>query len=90
LNIQLEQQDDFVVHHEKLIEYGVMTSGRSNDVNKKLNALATKWPPPKAVELVEDIDYSLLQDILQQWEGARGIKHTKVYKLTPEAFKTVA
>ena len=37
--------------------------------------------------LVEDIDYSLLRDVSQQWEGARGIKHTKVYKLTPEAFK---
>ena len=71
------REGEFVVHHEKLIEYGVMTSGRSNDVNKKLNAL----------ELVEDIDYSLLRDISQQWEGARGIKHTKVYKLTPEAFK---
>jgi hypothetical protein len=25
--------------------------------------------------------------MFEQWEGARGIKHTKVYKLTPEAFK---
>ena len=55
-NIFLElttHEGEFVVHHEKLIEYGVMTSGRSNDVNKKLNAL----------ELVEDIDYSLPNDV---------------------------
>ena len=72
-----EKEGEFVVHHEKLIEYGIVTSNRLNDVNKKLNAL----------DLVEDVDYSLLQDVLQQWEGARGIKHTKVYMITPEAFK---
>jgi len=71
------REGEFVVHHEKLIEYGVMTSKQSSDVRVKLNAL----------ELVENIDYSLLRDISEQWEGARGIKHTKVYKLTPEAFK---
>ena len=62
---------------EKLIEYGIVTSNRSSTIKEKLNAL----------ELVENIDYSLLQDVLQQWEGARGIKHTKVYIITPEAFK---
>ena len=71
-------EGEFVVHHEKLIEYGIVTSLRSSDIKDRLNAL----------ELVEDIDYSLLRDIPQQWEGARGIKHTKVYRLTPEAFKT--
>ena len=25
--------------------------------------------------------------MFEQWEGERGIKHTKVYLLTPEAFK---
>ena len=29
-----EKEGEFVVHHEKLVEYGVVTSGRSNDVNK--------------------------------------------------------
>jgi len=72
------QEGEFVVHHEKLIEYGVMTTKNSARVKDKLNAL----------DLVEDVDYSLLEDILQQWEGSRGIKHTKVYMLTPEAFKT--
>ena len=71
------REGEFVVHHEKLIEYGVMTSIKSNHVKVKLDAL----------ELVENEDYSLLLDVQQQWEGARGIKHTKVYKLTPEAFK---
>ena len=72
-----EHEGEFYVHHEKLIEYGVMSSKRSSAVKEKLDAL----------ELVEDIDYSLLQDILQQWEGSRGIKHINIYKLTPEAFK---
>ena len=72
------QEGEFVVHHEKLIEYGVVTSNRSSNMKQKLDAL----------ELIENEDYSLLLDIQQQWEGARGTKHTKVYKLTPEAFKT--
>jgi hypothetical protein len=71
------QEGEFVLHHEKLIEYGVMTSIKSNHVKVKLDAL----------ELVENEDYSLLPDIWRQWEGSRGIKHTKVYMLTPEAFK---
>jgi hypothetical protein len=70
-------EGEFVVHHEKLIEYGIVTSGRSSTIKEKLNTLG----------LVEDEDFSLLQDVLQQWEGSRGIKHTKVYMLTPEAFK---
>jgi hypothetical protein len=65
---------EFVVHHEKLIEYGIMTSGRSSAVKTKLDAL----------ELVEVEDYQL-QDVLQQVPS--GTKHTKVYMLTPEAFK---
>ena len=65
----------FVVHHEKLVEYGVMTSERSSAVKTKLDVL----------RLVEDVDFSLLQDVLQQVPS--GIKHTKVYMLTPEAFK---
>ena len=71
------QEGEFVVHHEKLIEYGIVTSNRSSDIKEKLDNL----------RLAENIDYSLLRDVPQQWEGARGIKHTKVYMLTPEAFK---
>jgi len=46
-------EGEFVVHHEKLVEYGIMTSKQSSDVRVKLNAL----------ELVEDIDYSLPNDV---------------------------
>jgi hypothetical protein len=46
-------EGEFVVHHEKLVEYGIMTSGRSSAVKTKLDAL----------ELVENEDYSELQDI---------------------------
>ena len=42
-------EGEFVVHHEKLIEYGIVTSNRSSTIKEKLNAL----------ELVEDVDYSL-------------------------------
>lgn len=72
-----ENEGEFIVHHEKLVEYGIMSSKRSSDVKVKLDAL----------ELVEDEEYSLLRDVSQQWKGSRGIKHTKVYMLTPEAFK---
>jgi len=43
------QEGEFVVHHEKLIEYGIMSSKRSFHVKEKLDAL----------ELVENEDYSL-------------------------------
>jgi len=73
-----EHEGEFYVHHEKLVEYGVMTSKQSWAVKVKLDALG----------LVEDEDFSLLQDVLEQWNGSRGIKHINVYMLTPEAFKT--
>jgi hypothetical protein len=73
-----ENEGEFVVHHEKLIEYGIVSSKQSNHIKEKLDAL----------NLVEDEDFSLLPDIREQWEGSRGVKHTKIYKLTPEAFKT--
>ena len=68
-------EGEFIVHHEKLIEYGIMTSGRSNDVNKKLEAL----------DLVENIDYRL-RDVSQPVPQG-GYSTKKVYMLTPEAFK---
>jgi len=46
-----------------------LTSGRSNDVNKKLNAL----------DLVEDVDYSELRDVSQlRPQGGTSIK--KIYR----------
>ena len=69
------QEGEFVVHHEKLIEYGIVTSNRSSTIKEKLDAL----------ELVENEDYNL-QDILQVRKN-RGDVIKKVYMLTPEAFK---
>ena len=46
-------EGEFVVHHEKLVEYGIMTSNRSSNMKQKLDAL----------ELVENIDYSLPNDV---------------------------
>jgi len=44
-----EAQGEFVVNHEKLVEYGIMSSKRSFHVKEKLDSLG----------LIEDIDYSL-------------------------------
>jgi len=57
------------VHHEKLIEYGVMTSGRSSAVKVKLDALG----------LVENEDYHL-QDILQLVRPQGGGTSKNVYR----------
>ena len=66
----------FVVHHEKLVEYGIMTSKQSWSVKNKLDVL----------RLVEDEDYSELQDVLElRPQGGTSTK--KVYMLTPESFK---
>jgi len=69
------QEGEFVVHHEKLIEYGVMTTKNSARVKDKLNAL----------ELVENEDYRL-EDVLQPVPQG-GYSTKKVYIITPEAFK---
>ena len=71
-----EHEDEFVVHHSKLKDYGVMTSTESYDVKAKM----------KSLKLVEGEDY-LLRDISEQSETSRGVKHSKHYHLTPEAFK---
>lgn len=71
-----EHEGEFIVHHEKLIEYGIVTSKRSSDVKEKLDAL----------NLIQDEDYSELRDVPQlRPQGGTSIK--KVYMLTPEAFK---
>ena len=62
------QEGEFVVHHEKLIEYGIVTSNRSSTIKEKLNAL----------ELVENEDYHL-QDILQPVPQG-GYSTKKVYR----------
>ncbi len=71
-----EHEDEFMVPHSKLVEYGIMTSTRSSSVLDKLTALG----------LENEVDYQL-QDVLQQSETSRGIKKSIHYILTPEAFK---
>ena len=71
-----QHEGKFIVHHEKLVEYGIMSSVRSSAVKVKLDALG----------LVENEEYRL-QDILQPVPQG-GYSTKKVYMLTPEAFKT--
>jgi hypothetical protein len=70
-----EHEGEFCVNHDKLVEYGVMTSDRSSAMKGKLEQLG----------LVEDVDFEL-QDILQL-RNQGGTSTSKVYHLTPGAFK---
>jgi len=70
-----EHEGEFYVHHEKLIEYGIVTSKRSSNVKEKLDALG----------LVENEDYHLT-DVCEMVRPQGG-KHKNIYMLTPEAFK---
>ena len=63
-----------IVHHDKLIEYGIATSTRSSAIKERIESLG-----------LSENEHYLLQDILQQVPS--GSKHKKVYMLTPEAFK---
>lgn len=69
-----QHEGEFVVHHSKLREYGIMTTKDTSRVKDKLESLC----------LVEGQDY-LLEDVLEQVPS--GTKHSKHYHLTPEAFK---
>lgn len=69
-----EHDNEFIVHHSKLVEYGIMTSNQSMHVKEKLNTLG----------LNEGDDY-LLTDIREQLDS--GAKYSKVYMLTPQSFK---
>jgi parvulin-like peptidyl-prolyl isomerase len=70
-----EHEGEFYVHHEKLVEYGIMSYKRSSDVKERLEAL----------ELVEDEEYQL-RDI-PQLRPQGGYSSKKIYMLTPESFK---
>ena len=70
----LDHDGKFYIHHNKLIDYGIMTSTESSKVKKRLNAL----------NLIENEDY-LLADVGEQ--HVSGIKIHKDYYLTPDAFK---
>ena len=67
--LELSQHEgEFIVHHEKLIEYGIMSSKRSSDVKEKLDAL----------RLVENEEYNL-RDVPQVRKN-RGNVIIKVYR----------
>ena len=75
---QEENQGQFVVHHEKLIEYGVcVATGGSADVKKSLNKL----------RLSENVDFTLLRNVSEQKKTGSGGSNKKVYMLTPDSFK---
>jgi len=98
-----ENEGKFVVPHQKLIEYGIATSGRSGDIKTRLESLGLEEGP----------DYTL-RDISQRKKSGSGMSNKKitapggaednlrdisqvnkktrgpapnVYLLTPEAFK---
>lgn len=78
LELCLRNRDEFVVNHAKLIEYGVITSGRSVDVLRAMNQF----------DLQKDEDFRLrnvAQSRLSTHGGSNGNK--KEYILTPRAFK---
>ena len=70
-----QHEGEFVVPHNKLLEFGIMTSTRSSVILEKLEQL----------DLENEVDY-LLQDILQPVKQG-GFTKSKQYMLTPEAFK---
>ena len=72
-----EHENEFIVDHIKLQEYGVLTNINSSEkIKRNLERLF----------LIKNEDYHVSQ-VGQQSETSRGIKYTKQYKLTPYAFK---
>ncbi len=69
-----EHEDEFYVHHSKLVEYGIMTSTQSCRIAEKIQTL----------ELVENEDFTLT-DVRER--GKSGSQNHKHYHLTPKAFK---
>ena len=70
-----EHPNEIIVEHEKLIEYSIFDSTRSNDIKKRIDS----------TELEEGVDYRL-RNVAQP--VPQGGYSTKIhYTLTPEAFK---
>jgi hypothetical protein len=72
-----ENRNQFVVHHEKLFEYGITIDNESSNVRKRINAL----------QLVKDIDYRLGKVSEPVAQGGYSTKN--VYHFTPRAFKKI-
>ncbi len=73
----MENEGKFIIPHQKLIEFGVVTSTRSNDIKDRLTSLG----------LVEDEDFTL-RNVPQRNKNGRGATTKKIYMLTPESFFT--
>ena len=67
-----EHKGEFIVHHDKLREYGIMTSTESSKVKVKLERLG----------LIKDKNYTLA-DVRER--GKSGAQIHKHYYLTPQA-----
>ncbi len=77
LELSKEENDgQFIVHHDKLIEYGITTSDRSRNIRDRLVSLGCT-----------ESEEFLLLNIQQQNKTGSGGSNKKVYMLTPEAFK---
>ena len=70
-----DHENEFYVHHAKLVEYGIMTSNESSKVGKKLERLGLK----------KNEDFQLAHMGELRIQG--GTSTSKHYNLTPEAFK---
>lgn len=71
----VQHEGEFIVPHQKLIEYGVATSKQSSNISQRLIKLC----------LTEDEDYQVMDVHELRIQGGTSIKHQ--YMLTPEAFK---
>ena len=72
----VDKQDEFCVNHEKLQEYGVINTAKSNDILRAL----------EQYDFIENIDFQV-RNVAQQSETSRGVKYVKEYQLKPKTFK---
>ncbi len=77
LELSKEENDgQFIVHHDRMIKYGVTINTRCTDVRDRLKSLGC----------IESEDYQL-RKFPKLSENSRGTKYVHVYMLTPKAFK---
>ena len=72
-----ENKGQFIVHHEKLYEYGAAVSAQSRDIKELLDALC----------MAENEDYQITKFREPVKQGEFSTKH--VYMLTPRTFKRI-
>ena len=72
----INSDDEFCVDHNKLQDYCVLNSSQSCDIKRCLNQY----------NLFDNVNY-LVRNVADQSELSRGIKYSKQYMLTPDAFK---